>query len=140
VKARALALAAIGISFVSQFFEYASDTRGAMLTRMTDERRYTGMETWGSAGATGWEAHPYAWLVLAVLAIIYNIDAHESAFWTRWGYWLTVIGIFLCTVPSQHANAAGVGFGIGVAAIGVAIWAAIRNRREQRKPPAPPAA
>ena len=132
-----MVLGATGVSFVSQFFTYVNDSRGGYLTHATDERYYTGIKFTGSAGGTGWELHPQAYILLAALAIIYNTGTHESPFWTRWGHILTVVAIFLCTTPGSIVSTTG-GM-MGGVAIALAIWAAVLHRREQRTPPPPPA-
>ncbi len=137
MKVKTLALAAIGISFVSQFFQYEEDTRGGYLGYATNENVYTQLTLTGSAGGTGWEMHPYAWIILAALAIVYSTNTHESPFWSRWGYWLTAAGILASTVPGRIAG--GFGAVLGVIALGVAVWAAFRNRHERQAPPPPPA-
>lgn len=132
-RAEHIAWTAIVLSFVSQFFQYEEDTRGGMLHRATDERYYTGISFFGSAGGTGWAMHPHAWITLAALAVVYSTGTHAGRFWSRWGYWLTAAGILASTVPGRIAG--GAGALLGAVAFGIAIWAAIRNRREQQLPP-----
>jgi hypothetical protein len=123
-------LGAILLNFVSQFFLHVNDPGSAMLTDMTNTDYYTGIHYfWGKGVATGWELHPHAYVILLVLAFVYlRDDVVEGSFFRRWGWWLSVLAIFACTIPGNYVQEVG-GIMSGISVL-IAVAAAIGNGRQ----------
>lgn len=133
-KARKIMLVAIGVLFVSQFFEYRDNTGWGMLTHTTDTTRYTGyVYSFGPSAGTGWQLHPFAPLLILALAAVYLSGLQQGAWWRRWGYWLSCGLVLVAEMPSAALRT--LGGGLGLAALGLAVWAALANMAAQRVMP-----
>lgn len=123
---RKIMLAAIGLSLVSQFFTYKKGG-GGYLTRATDTNYYTGLVLTGGFGGTGWQLHKLALPLLAALAFIYLSKTWQRVWWTKWGWWVACVMLFLTITPADPMSTLG-GF-MGLVALGLAVWAAITHRK-----------
>ncbi|HEY5410066.1 MAG TPA: hypothetical protein VIJ94_05000 [Caulobacteraceae bacterium] len=141
-RARQIMFLALGLMLVSQFFHY----QGAYLQHglmgiggggggdhvEPDVASGVGIATTTSpiAGVTGWHLHPHAWLVLAALLAGFLLGPKLGRGWMAWGYWIGVVGLITCMFPtSLTLGPPGYGYIAGLAAIGLAIWAALVNRK-----------
>lgn len=135
-------IAAIALCAVSQFFLYLNDDSVAGLYDTTNPDYYTQLIVFdpGQIGS-GWQLHPQAYLLLPILAALVWWDVLAQGRWfLRFGYWLAATMIFASITPAAPFRGA---FGalLGLISFGIAIWAAILNRRAVRvmrkTPPAP---
>jgi hypothetical protein len=134
-RSRNLVLLATLVSFVSQFFVSTANTAGGMLHREMDTDHYTGISLWGSASQTGWEAHKLAIPILAALAFIYWTNTWKSPFWMKWGHWLAVLMMVLCSGGAVFQTLGGA---LGAIAIVLTVWAALVHRKAVAAGVAPP--
>lgn len=126
-------IAAIALCAVSQFFLYLNDESVAGLFGTTDLAHYTQMVVfdYGAIG-TGWQLHPQAYLLLAVLAFLFlRDDFAQSRWFVRYGYWIGTVLIFASITPAAPFRGA---FGalLGLISLIAAICAAIVHGRATR--------
>ncbi|WP_375396137.1 hypothetical protein [uncultured Sphingomonas sp.] len=136
-RSRKIVIAALALSFVSQFLRYKTDTSGGMLSREMDTDYYTGITLWGSTGGTGWQVHPIVVPMLIALAAIYLTDFHRRPFWNRRGHWIAIGMFFFCTAPADIVATLG-GFLGGVVMV-LAVWSALIHRKAAQAGTPPPA-
>lgn len=121
--ARLLAIAALLLSFVSQFFFYLDDPSTGILTFDVDFNS-TGYYWFGQTG-TGWDLHPHAYVVLVVLAFaLLRDDIAEHPLFRRFGYWLCVFLFLAAMTPGAPLRATGAGLGAiaFLMAAAAAVW------------------
>jgi hypothetical protein len=128
-KARRTMTVALAVLFVSQFFAYAED-RGYGVLSM-DSNYNTSGTYWVDLepSGTGWEIHPYARLIIPFLAFAYITSLCEQPWWRNWGYLASVMLVFICLSPGQQWMP---GTRLGFVSLGLAIWAAVQNRRARK--------
>jgi hypothetical protein len=130
--ARRLMTAIIVLLFVSQFLPYHDDTSHSML--LFDSDFNSELTTWfGQAAGTGWQLHPQAYVIIAGLVLVYLNDISETTWWSRWGWWVSVVLIFVAVVPATTRTIGGV---VGLGCVMLAIVAAVLNSRERKTRPA----
>lgn len=139
-KPRRLMLVSLAVLFVGQFFTCAVSTGFAHLSVDADfNTRGTYWYTYNPTG-TGWQIHPAAKYALPLLAALYLTAVCENALFRRWGYWASLLPVFLCVSPLQWVTWGGK---ICLAGFLLAMAAAVRNKKElgvSRPPFAPPTA
>jgi hypothetical protein len=130
-RARRIAIISLAAMIVSQFMDYVApstrETPVEALGMVTPNGTLSGSTFNASTpmpGISGWAAHPYAWLILAALALLFAVNLDLGAWWKKWHYWVGVIGLTLCLFPFDTDDMPGYGFLLGLAAIGIGIWAA----------------
>lgn len=47
-------------------------------------------------GGSGWDLHPWAYVLLVSAFMFYLSDFHLGAFWRKFGWWLTPVLLFTC--------------------------------------------
>lgn len=133
--ARKLMTAALVLLFVSQFFTYRNYTGHSMMTVGMGFESTSVTHWFGQDAGTGWELHPHAYVIIAVLAVIYLNEISESEFWSRWGWWLTLPAFWAAIVPG---GISAPGAKMGLLAVGLALLAAIANQFERKAAKAAP--
>lgn len=126
---RRIILLMLVLLFVSQFFTYNSYGGTGQLFIDADWNT-TGYYTVGDPTGTGWQIHPQAYVILAILALIYVNDFSVGRFWTRFGYWLTIPLTLACAVGGYVNEPGGA---MGAACVLAALVAAILSVFEARK-------
>ncbi|MDB5430564.1 MAG: hypothetical protein JWP35_1680 [Caulobacter sp.] len=120
-------MAAIILLFVSQFLPYRHASGGGYLTREMDTDHYTGHVFFnGHSAATGWQAHPYAIVLIGALAAIYLTKFHTRPWWVKWGYWASCVIIFPCISGEVIATPGGL---MGLVAFGLAVLTAFNHHK-----------
>jgi len=114
--------------FVSQFLPYHDgDTHGQLLF---DSDFNSELTIWfGQDAGIGWALHPQAYLIIAGLVLVYLNELSETAWWSRWGWWLTVALVWIAVIPLSVRTPGGV---MGLICIVLAFAAAVMNRRERK--------
>ena len=126
--ARRLMTVTLLLLLVSQFLPYHDDTSHSQL--LFDSDFNSSLTIWfGQAAGTGWQLHPQAYVIIAGLVLVYLNDISESAWWARWGWWLTVALVWIAVVPASGRTIGGL---IGLGCIVLALVAAWLNRRERK--------
>ncbi len=126
-----LAIMALGVLFLSQFFYYLDDENTGFLTIGPDFSSSTLHLNFGSIG-TGWQLHPHAYLILLILAFVLLREDVVSAPWfERFGYWMVLVLFIAATTPGAPFRATGAGLG-GIATI-MALVAAVMNHRARKQ-------
>ncbi|MGB3119723.1 MAG: hypothetical protein WBE58_12950 [Verrucomicrobiales bacterium] len=126
-----LAIMALGVLFLSQFFYYLDDENTGFLTIGPDFSYSTLHHNFGSIG-TGWQLHPQAYLILLILAFVLLREDVVSAPWfERFGYWMVLVLFIAATTPGAPFRATGAGLG-GIATI-MALVAAVMNHRARKQ-------
>jgi hypothetical protein len=123
-RPRRIMLGAILMLFVSQFLPYGEKQR-FYLTNL-DRDFYTG-NTSEDVAATGWELHPMALPIIALLAIGFATGLATRPGIVRWSYWIAAGSFLLTMTPATPMRA--IGAMVGIASLGVAIWAAVAARK-----------
>jgi len=77
-----------------------------------------------SQGKTGWELHPRAPYLIGALFIVLGLVLDLGMWWTRWGYWMGVLGLLFCMIPFHLEEAPGYGLLFGCVALFLGISAA----------------
>ena len=127
-----LAILALGVLFISQFFYYLDDGNTSFLTFGPDFSSTTQHIHFGSIG-TGWQLHPHAYVILLILAFVLLREDVVSAPWfERFGYWVVVILFIAATTPGAPLRATGAGMG-GIAVLMVVIAAVLNHRARKQK-------
>ena len=130
--AQRLMIGAVLLNFVSQFFLYSDGSMVPMYT--TDYSGFMHVIFPDGLGlASGWELHWHAGPILIVLAFLYfRDDVVDSPWFSRFGWWLSVVLLFAATVPAA-LDAWGWGMLWGYVSVIVAIVAAVRHGRDRKK-------
>ncbi len=129
--ARLLAIAALGLLLVSQFFYYFNDANTGFLTFGPDFSSSTLYLGFGSVG-TGWDLHPQAYIILLVLAFaLLRDDVADAPWFDRFGYWVVLILFIAATTPGAPVRATGAKLG-RIATLMVLV-AAVLNKRARKK-------
>jgi hypothetical protein len=128
-RARRMMIVAIGVMTVSQFMNYIAphtETRAVLMMGVYVPNASSGAigVEQPVAGTSGWTAHPYAWLILGALGLLFATGLDLGQWWTRWRYWIAVAGLVLCLFPFDLEDAPGWGLLAGVVAIAIGVWAA----------------
>lgn len=130
-----LALIALALLFLSQFFPYYVSHNFGTLSIRSDFSSVGHYYFDPVKGGTGWEIHPWASYVLMFLVALHGSSISESRHFLKWGYWLSLpVMLFGATAPGSISRTGGK---MGVAALLLMLIAAIMNLR--RKTPAPAA-
>ena len=120
---RILMLAAVLLLTISQFFAYFEDPAASFPAIARQPHSDAG--AWAGLPLTGWELHPQAYLILALLGFaLWRNEIAEHAIFRRCGYWIALALIFATLSPGAPTQAAGAGMG-GIAflmALVAAIW------------------
>jgi hypothetical protein len=123
-----------GTAFISHENEDPLTTRGGDDSLGTYHPGYVA-EISSIPGDVGWQANPYAWIILIVLAAYFFTKLHDRPGWTRWGYWVAVVLAMGCTGgPIPPVSKMG---GL-VAAAGLALMIYAAYLHEQTKSPYAP--
>jgi len=132
--ARLIMLAAIVLLFVSQFFLYVADPGEAMLGRMTDVTAYTSYNPFQSMHyGTGWELHPWAYVILPLLGLVFvRDDVVDIGWFSRFGWWVAVALILAATFPGRYLSESAIGGSMGGIALLLGILAAAVHVAEAR--------
>lgn len=129
--ARLLAIAALVLLLVSQFFYYFNDANTGFLTFGPDFSSSTLHLGFGTIG-TGWELHPHAYIILLILAFaLLRDDIADEPWFDRFGYWVVLILFIAATTPGAPFRATGAKLG-GIATLMV-LGAAVLNKRARKK-------
>jgi hypothetical protein len=136
-RARRIMIIALTAMAVSQFMNYVApytrDTPVEALGMVSPNATLSGSTFNASTpmpGISGWAAHPYAWLILAALALLFAVNLDLGAWWKKSRYWVGVIGLTLCLFPFDMEDLPGYGLLLGLAAISIGIWAARAHARQ----------
>lgn len=136
--ARLLMIIAALLVFVSQYFMYFNDKDNSYMTIGPDfssSRVYLDLSA--RPAATGWEAHPHAYVILVVLAFMLLIDDIADNIWfRRFGYWAAFILLFAATTPGVPFRAGGAKLG-GIAVL-MALAAALIHQFSKKTDPVSP--
>lgn len=81
-------------------------------------------------GGSGWDLHPWAYVLLVGAFMFYLSDFHRGAFWTKFGWWLTPVLLFTCMWNGDNALLPP---WLAVGALCVMALAALLNLLDQRK-------
>jgi hypothetical protein len=125
-RPRRLMLTATVVLFVSQFFMYSESTDYGMLSMDANYNTHGTYWFTGDPVGTGWQIHWQAKLIIPLLAVAYLSKICEDLRWRAWGYLASVFLVFFSMTPGQQWMT---GMRIGFAAMAIAIWAAVENRR-----------
>jgi hypothetical protein len=129
--ARLLAIAALGLLLLSQFFYYFDDGNTGILTFGPDFSS-SRLHLWFGSIGTGWDLHPHAYIILLVLAFaLLRDDIADTPLFDRFGYWAMLILFFAATTPGAPFRATGAG--LGAIATLMALAAAALNKRDRKK-------
>jgi hypothetical protein len=131
--AHLLMLAALILLLVSQFFYYFDDPTTGRLNRTSDGAFIArdgddGSVIFGPIGdvATGWDLHPQAYVILAILAFAFlRSEIFENVWFRRIGWWVAVGLIVWAINPGAPFRATGAAMG-GIASL-MALTAAVLN-------------
>ena len=120
---RLLMIAALLLLTISQFFAYFEDPTTGLVALGTGFG-VAGSDRLG-LGGTGWQLHPQAYLILAVMGFAFlRDDVAEHPLFLRFGYWICFALIFAAVSPGAPIRAAGAAMG-GIAllmGLVAAIW------------------
>ncbi len=138
--ARLLMIAAAVLLFISQYFRYFDDHDNSFMTFGPDFSSTTvHIDLNARRAASGWEAHPHAWVILVVLAFaLLRDDIADTAWFRRFGYWAAFILVFAAATPGAPFRADGAKMG-GVALL-MALAAALMHQFRRKSIPAVPGA
>ncbi len=135
-----LALVALALLFVSQFFNYYNPHNWGTLSIRSDFSTVGHYYFDTQQGGTGWKIHKWAPYALMLLAAFLGTDIAESWTFRRWGYWVSIPLAWMALIPG---GISAPGAKMGLIAVGLLLVAAIWNRRQAKAkkivPPPPPA-
>ena len=104
-------IAALVLSFASQFFNYFDDGTTGFLSFGPDFGDTTGIYTFGLYG-TGWAFHPQAYVIYVVLAFaLLREDIAQHPLFIRFGYWVSFLLIGWAASPGAPMRAEGAAAG-----------------------------
>ncbi len=130
-----LALIALVLLFVSQFFSYYQSRNTGFLSIHSDFST-TGYYRFDPVkGGTGWEIHKWASYALMFLAAFHGSSLSESRTFRRFGFWLSLPIAFMAVTPGSITQPGGK---MGIAALGLFLIAAIWNAFLPKPLPSPP--
>ena len=133
-RARLLMLAAHALCFISQFFLYESKSDLSYMSLGPNFSSTVYLDLTARDAATGWEMHPYAYIILLVLAFaLLRDDVAEMPWFERFGYWLSAFLLFLAATPAAPFRAKGAA--MGFIAFLIALAAAILQQRTRKSNP-----
>jgi hypothetical protein len=130
-----VALIAIAVLFVSQFFHYNDSHTWGVLSISANWNTVGHYYSDGAKSGTGWEIHRWAWLMIVILAVLHGSDISESRHFLRFGYWLSLPLIIIAFTPASISTPGGK---MGFAALCLMLLAAIWNLRTKKSAPPPP--
>ena len=116
---------AIAALFLSQCLPYV-DGKDAYLSRMTDERSYTGFVP-GQVEMTGWDLHPHAPFILAGLLAVFATPLSRIEGLRGWVFWAAIPAFVAASIPTALLDTPG--SALGLLSLALAIWAAFANRK-----------
>lgn len=133
-RARLLMLAALALSFISQFFLYETKSDNSYMSLGPNFSSTVYLDVTARAAATGWEMHPYAYIILLVLAFaLLRDDVAEMPWFDCFGYWLSAFLLFAASSPGAPFRAKGAA--MGFVAFLIALAAAILQQRTRKSNP-----
>lgn len=128
--AKRLVVVMLVLLFASQFFMYNDSSSYGMLFVDADFNTTGYYYSDYSPVGTGWQIHPQAYIIIACLVVLYLNDFTSGRFWTRFGYWITLVLTFMCIVPGTTREPGGA---LGAVCVLLALIAAIVSVREARR-------
>lgn len=124
---------ALGIMTISQFMNYIAPHSERSTIELTGVYATNATSGFGVnqdvAGESGWSVHPYAWLILGALLVLFAFQLDLGEGWRRWRYWIAVAGLVFCFFPFDLEDPPGWGALVGLIAIAIGVWSARIARR-----------
>ncbi len=133
-RARLLMLVALALSIISQFFLYESQSDHSYMSLGPNFSSTVYLDLTARDAATGWDAHPHAYIILLLLTFaLLRDDIAETPWFHRFGYWLSALLLFVAASPAAPFRAKGAA--MGCIAFLIALVAAFLQRRTRKSNP-----
>ena len=132
-RAHQTTIVALGIMTLSQFMNYVAPHTEQRQIELLGVYTPTATSGFGVneavSGESGWSAHPYAWLILGALLVLFVLQLDLGEVWRRWRYWIAVAGMVPCLFPFDTDVSPGWGLLVGIIAVAIGVWSARLARR-----------